>query len=86
MRLIKHAVQIGVIVVIKTQCYHGTVDDLYEAGRQLTKIGCILATDMTIECLFAKLGYLLGKVSQNLAMSYLVLSHKFVTRLFEHSI
>lgn len=61
MRLLRHAVAIGVIVVIKTQCYHGTVDDLYEAGRQLTKVGCILANDMTIECLFAKLAYLLGK-------------------------
>ena len=63
MRLIRHAVQVGVIVVIKTQCYHGSVDDLYEAGRQLTKVGCILANDMTIECLFAKLAYLLGNVS-----------------------
>ena len=63
MRLIRHAAAMNVIVIVKTQCYHGSVDDLYEAGRQLTKAGCILANDMTIECLFAKLAYLLGKVS-----------------------
>jgi L-asparaginase/Glu-tRNA(Gln) amidotransferase subunit D len=49
--------------VIKTQCYKGTVDDLYETGKRLTEMGCILALDMTVECLYAKIGYLFGKVS-----------------------
>lgn len=50
-------------MVIKTQCYKGTVDDLYETGKRLTEMGCILALDMTVECLYAKIGYLFGKVS-----------------------
>ena len=36
MEMIENAVKAGVIVVIKTQCYKGTVDDLYETGRRLT--------------------------------------------------
>ena len=63
MRILNQAVADGVIIVIQTQCYHGSVDDVYETGRVLTQMGCILAMDMTVECLFAKLSYLLGKVS-----------------------
>jgi len=66
MRILNQAVADGVIIVIKTQCYHGSVDDVYETGRVLTQMGCILAMDMTVECLFAKLSYLLGKVSFSL--------------------
>jgi L-asparaginase len=63
MNSLVEAIENGVIIVIKTQCYKGTVDDLYETGRRLTQIGCILAMDMTIECIYAKLSYLFGKVS-----------------------
>lgn len=51
------------LIVVSTQCGHGTVSDIYATGRFLTEMGCILAHDMTIECIFAKLGYLIGKVS-----------------------
>jgi len=61
MKCIQDAVTRNVIVVIKTQCHRGAVNDLYETGRVLTKIGCVLAMDMTVECIFAKLAYLLGK-------------------------
>jgi L-asparaginase/Glu-tRNA(Gln) amidotransferase subunit D len=50
-------------VCIKTQCGTGSVNDVYETGRMLTKIGCVLTADMTVECIIAKLMYLLGKVS-----------------------
>jgi lysophospholipase len=36
MQSIRNAVANGVIVVIKTQCHHGSVNDLYETGRVLT--------------------------------------------------
>lgn len=48
-------------MVVSTQCHHGTVSDIYATGRFMTDIGCILAQDMTLECLFAKLSYLIGK-------------------------
>jgi L-asparaginase/Glu-tRNA(Gln) amidotransferase subunit D len=62
MAILTKAIQKGVIICIKTQCTQGSVDDVYETGRLLTKIGCVLTFDMTIECIFAKLMYLLGKV------------------------
>jgi len=65
MNSLVEAIENGVIIVIKTQCYKGTVDDLYETGRRLTQIGCILAMDMTIECIYAKLSYLFGKGFSN---------------------
>jgi len=49
-----------IIVVILTQCHRGTVNDLYEAGRALTDLGAVLGQDMTLECCYAKLIYLLG--------------------------
>ena len=63
MQLIHEAVKRDVIVVIKTQCHNGAVSDIYATGRYLVNMGCILAQDMTTECLFAKLSYLIGKVS-----------------------
>lgn len=71
MLLLSTAVNNGVVVVIKTQCHKGSVDDKYETGRALTNIGCILAKDMTIECLYAKLAYLFGKVSCKLSVGLL---------------
>lgn len=65
MSSIAEAISKNVIVVIKTQCHKGTVNDLYECGRVLTNLGCVLANDMTIECIFAKLAYLLGKGFNN---------------------
>lgn len=47
--------------MILTQCHRGTVNDLYEAGRALTELGAVLGQDMTLECCYAKLSYLLGK-------------------------
>ncbi len=71
MDTIRSAVADGVLVVVNTQCYHGTVSDVYATGRFLTDMGCLLAQDMTNECLFAKLSYLIGKVSQSYHSNFL---------------
>jgi lysophospholipase len=63
MKVLKQAVDNGVIVCIKTQCGHGGVNEVYETGKKLSEMGCVLTADMTIECIFAKLMYLMGKVS-----------------------
>ncbi len=65
LEMIKSAISDGVIVVILTQCHRGTVNDLYEAGRALTDLGAVLGQDMTLECCYAKLSYLLGKGYSN---------------------
>ena len=70
MALLEKAVKDNVIIIIKTQCYKGSVDDVYATGRMLTKMGCILGMDMTVECLFAKLSYLFGKVSFRLTLLF----------------
>ena len=61
MEILKFSIDKGLIVVILTQCHRGTVNDLYEAGRALTDLGAVLGQDMTVECCYAKLAYLLGK-------------------------
>ena len=65
MKVLEDATKAGVIVCIKTQCHTGSVNDVYETGRMLTKVGCVLTYDMTVECIIAKLMYLLGKVSNS---------------------
>jgi len=61
MNIILNAIKEDVIVVIKTQCTQGGVNDLYETGRILVQHGAVLAHDMTLECIIAKLSYLIGK-------------------------
>lgn len=61
MSLLDKAIQQDKIIVIMTQCFQGEVNDVYEAGRALVSMGAVLAYDMTMECIFAKLSYLLGK-------------------------
>lgn len=63
MQIIKEAVENDVIICIMSQAHKGGVNDLYATGRKLTAMGCVLTADMTIECIIAKLMYLLGKVS-----------------------
>jgi len=65
MDVIRRSVADDKLIVVSSQCYHGTVSDIYAVGRFLTEMGCILAHDMTVECLFAKLGYLIGKGYSN---------------------
>jgi hypothetical protein len=38
---------------------------VYETGRILIEMGAVLAYDMTLECCFAKLSYLMGKKYSN---------------------
>ena len=61
MNILSSAIENDVIIVIMSQCKDGGVNDLYETGRSLTKVGAILAYDMTVECIISKLSYLIGK-------------------------
>lgn len=58
---VKRCVQLGVLVVICSQCPKGQVDLLaYANGRQLLEAGAISARDMTFEACVTKLGHLLA--------------------------
>lgn len=59
--IIKKAVDRGVIVVNVSQCRKGDVSDIYEGAVLLGRLGVINGMDMTMECVQAKLAYLLGK-------------------------
>ena len=61
MKALKHAVNRGVLVAVRTQCHSGGVHDIYATGRLLKELGCVHTGDMTIECIIAKLVYLFGK-------------------------
>lgn len=59
---VKGGIAKGVIVIITSQCQAGTVDlGAYETGKQLEKIGCISARDMTTEAAVTKLAFLLAQ-------------------------
>lgn len=51
----------GKTVVIVSQCRTGFVRSSYASCEELKKMGAILAEDMTIEAVIAKLSYVLGK-------------------------
>eukprot|EP00920_Eleutheroschizon_duboscqi_P000670 GHVT01001822.1.p1 GENE.GHVT01001822.1~~GHVT01001822.1.p1 ORF type:complete len:642 (-),score=169.62 GHVT01001822.1:323-2248(-) len=58
---IHQGVSEGLIFAAVTQCHAGTVNLLaYENGAWLSQIGVINCKDMTVECCFAKLAYLMG--------------------------
>lgn len=59
---LKAAIERGVIIVVVTQCYSGTVDlEKYANGEVLQQIGCVSGLDLTAEAALTKLCYLLGK-------------------------
>ncbi|XP_066247885.1 L-asparaginase-like [Euwallacea similis] len=63
--VLRNAVGRGVIVVIVTQCFKGSVSFIYETGKCMEEIGIIPCYDMTPEAAYAKLVVVCGMVAQS---------------------
>lgn len=50
-----------ILIVNVSQCRKGFLSVNYEVGKQLERFGIIYASDMTVECVLAKVTYLLSK-------------------------
>ena len=61
LQLLQNAVERGVLIITVTQCSHGSVSGLYEAGKALLDIGIVPGSDITPEAALAKLAYVLSK-------------------------
>lgn len=66
-KVIKDAVDRGVVIVNVSQCTNGFVSPLYAPGTILGRAGVVFGHDLTTEAALTKLGYLLAV--QNLSYS-----------------
>ncbi|MDR0538606.1 MAG: asparaginase [Tannerellaceae bacterium] len=62
LRLIKEAIEKGIVIVNVTQCLGGSVEmQRYETGRELLETGVVSGYDITAESAVVKLMYLFGQ-------------------------
>ncbi|XP_060529062.1 L-asparaginase isoform X2 [Cylas formicarius] len=60
LKVLKTAVDRGVVIINITQCSKGSVSVTYEAGKALEQLGIISGGDMTAEATLTKLAYILA--------------------------
>lgn len=61
-QLLGDASEKGILVVASSQCHTGSVRmGTYAVGKALEKVGVVSASDMTLEAIACKIGYLYGR-------------------------
>jgi len=85
-KVIKHAVERGIVIVNVSQCTSGFVSPLYAPGTALGRAGVVFGHDLTTEAALTKLSYLLALPDLEYSVITAQMSHSLRGEMTEMSL